>query len=293
MSLFLAHCLVESRFMSDIVRWEKFEKFIFEFNLGYYCPYYIRWPFGYWLVGSPEDESLLWCGDADAGAETIAGTLQDNAQKLGIKNYGIYLSPSWHGDVKTLQSDLQALGWRNTFSVCWLVQNIQDKQLPEAEDDDGFTIETMSLKDLPDRAAHIAVFNTLHGGHEGEYTLSADAMNGVVTRKISVLRDAKNDAIIGMGFVGLSHDTAYLYGLGVLPEYRGRGLAKRLVTECMKVARSQNIDHAYTAVIDKNAASMKVQERMGYRVFAKTSAWSPKGIGSDLYNVDKSLQQKN
>jgi RimJ/RimL family protein N-acetyltransferase len=55
----------------------------------------------------------------------------------------------------------------------------------------------------------------------------------------------------------------------VHPQFRGRGLAKELVTECVDIARQMGLDKVEAEFIGEQEAAMKVFALLGFRVLAR------------------------
>lgn len=61
---------------------------------------------------------------------------------------------------------------------------------------------------------------------------------------------------------GMRH--AGVVGMGLLPEYRGRGLGRRLLDGCVARAREQGLSRIQLGVWASNAAAVRLYERSGF-----------------------------
>jgi len=53
----------------------------------------------------------------------------------------------------------------------------------------------------------------------------------------------------------------------VLPEFRGSGIGKRLVVECLKKMKAQGMDSVRLTVLTENKIAIKLYERLGFRIY--------------------------
>lgn len=70
---------------------------------------------------------------------------------------------------------------------------------------------------------------------------------------------------------------ARLYSLSVLPEARGRGLARTLLAACETDATSRGARAVRLEVRASNSSAIHLYERAGYRVFATSESYYPDG----------------
>ena len=74
---------------------------------------------------------------------------------------------------------------------------------------------------------------------------------------------------------------AYLYNLYISPEYRGKGLAKKLVTELLEKIKSQQIELVFITYLSKNRPARDFYNHLGF----KECGIKPKAIkDSDEYD---------
>ncbi len=74
----------------------------------------------------------------------------------------------------------------------------------------------------------------------------------------------EGDTVAGVARVAFAHVWAGLTGLTVHPDHRRRGIARRLVAECLREARGRDIRSAYLQVEADNAAALELYRRLGF-----------------------------
>jgi ribosomal protein S18 acetylase RimI-like enzyme len=73
-----------------------------------------------------------------------------------------------------------------------------------------------------------------------------------------------------------------LWDIGVLKEFRGRGIAKRLMIDAMKHLQRKGIEEAELGVDETNVTSaMKLYERLGFTVARRRLVWHKSLAGFD------------
>ncbi len=73
------------------------------------------------------------------------------------------------------------------------------------------------------------------------------------------------DRVVGVVLGSHDHRKGWINRLGVVPEYRRRGIASALVTACEAAIRRQGIEIVAVLIEPHNAVSAKVFEELGYR----------------------------
>jgi GNAT superfamily N-acetyltransferase len=72
-----------------------------------------------------------------------------------------------------------------------------------------------------------------------------------------------------VGFIGFSEgyfrDSDYLDWVFVDKEYRGKGIAERLIKEFEKDAKKRGVKRIFSTTIRKNKPVMKMQKKLGYK----------------------------
>lgn len=57
----------------------------------------------------------------------------------------------------------------------------------------------------------------------------------------------------------------YISGVALEPEYRGRGIGERLLARACERARAEGLDRVSLICFERNAAAMRLYERLGWR----------------------------
>jgi GNAT superfamily N-acetyltransferase len=79
-------------------------------------------------------------------------------------------------------------------------------------------------------------------------------------------------------YAGLEHQDSWALfsSAGVIPEYRGQGLQKRLIKARLKWLRVEGCKYAYTYTLPYNAASLNSLLRCGFKIYeSKTDFAGP------------------
>ena len=92
-----------------------------------------------------------------------------------------------------------------------------------------------------------------------------------------------------VGFAGMRpserwQQTIYLCRAGVLPDYRGQGIQKRLIRARLAKARALGNTHAITDCTTENPASAKSLIKAGFRPYWPKAPW---GLPHSIYWIKK------
>jgi ribosomal protein S18 acetylase RimI-like enzyme len=79
-----------------------------------------------------------------------------------------------------------------------------------------------------------------------------------------------NNSIIGMGCIAYTkpEDTAFIFGFGVLPEYRGKGLGKLALSELAHYIHTNYKKPAGLEVNSRNQAALSLYTSLGFKIEA-------------------------
>ncbi|MGI8915565.1 MAG: GNAT family N-acetyltransferase [Chloroflexota bacterium] len=72
--------------------------------------------------------------------------------------------------------------------------------------------------------------------------------------------------LVGVGFLGLRNTRAWVSAFGIIPAFRGRGLAGRLMERIIEQARQTGALDVRLEVLVGNLAARRVYQRSGFRV---------------------------
>jgi ribosomal protein S18 acetylase RimI-like enzyme len=84
-------------------------------------------------------------------------------------------------------------------------------------------------------------------------------------RGMTIYIAEKDRQIIGKVHLQLIHCIGGIYGLGILPEYRGRGLGRALLLEAIEKLKDANADKIMLQVEAKNAKALGLYKSCGFR----------------------------
>ena len=79
-------------------------------------------------------------------------------------------------------------------------------------------------------------------------------------------RDGYHDRVIGYAGIWLIRDEGHITNVGILPEYRRRGLAETLVTALLLTAEAQGVVRETLEVRVSNAPAIALYEKLGFRL---------------------------
>jgi ribosomal protein S18 acetylase RimI-like enzyme len=81
-------------------------------------------------------------------------------------------------------------------------------------------------------------------------------------------------ALSGMVLLAFRGERAWIGGFGVVPEYRGRGLARRYLEETLTIARAAGAVSVELEVLHRNAAAIRLYERAGFVRVGELVVWT-------------------
>lgn len=107
----------------------------------------------------------------------------------------------------------------------------------------------------------------------------------------SVVLRTSSGQLVGVSFLGLRNSRAWISAFGVIPAYRGRGLAHRLLERVIEQARSAGAQDVRLEVLVNNAVARRVYARSGFRVqrdlvTMERAPWSAPLVRSTDLRVD-------
>jgi N-acetylglutamate synthase len=82
------------------------------------------------------------------------------------------------------------------------------------------------------------------------------------------MRDAESGVTLAGGAAALSHGWVCVHGVNTLPEYRGQGLAGRVLAGLAEVALQRGLDKVFLQVEEDNTSAQALYRRAGF-----TTAW--------------------
>ena len=99
---------------------------------------------------------------------------------------------------------------------------------------------------------------------------------------------APDDALVGFIFVTIAEDgTGHITTVGIAPEHRRRGLAKKLLSRAEEALKIRNINTIFLEVRVDNLAAQNLYRRLGYSVVQRLPKYY--NNGGDGFLMVKSL----
>jgi len=125
----------------------------------------------------------------------------------------------------------------------------------------GFILDDMKVEDLPEvLVIEKASFQT---------PWSFALFSAEIKKHISVVRVAKkNGMVVGYLCANIVMDEGHILNLAVHPEYRGRGIASRMIEEMLDIMRESNCKSVFLEVRFSNEEARKMYEKFGFCLLA-------------------------
>lgn len=83
-------------------------------------------------------------------------------------------------------------------------------------------------------------------------------------RGMTIYMAYKNDQLIGKVNLETSTETGGIYGLGILPEYRGKGFGRALLLLAVKKLKDENKKDIMLQVLTQNARALRLYQSAGF-----------------------------
>lgn len=81
-------------------------------------------------------------------------------------------------------------------------------------------------------------------------------------------------------------DEAELARIGVLPEFRGRGVARKLLDQALEIWRSRGASHVWLEVRETNAAALGLYQSRGFELVGKRADYYQDGEAALLMQLE-------
>jgi hypothetical protein len=81
-------------------------------------------------------------------------------------------------------------------------------------------------------------------------------------------------ALSGVALLAFRGERAWIGGFGVVPEYRGRGLAQRYLDETLAIARASRATSVELEVLTHNVPAVRLYERAGFETIDEVVVWT-------------------
>jgi ribosomal protein S18 acetylase RimI-like enzyme len=81
-------------------------------------------------------------------------------------------------------------------------------------------------------------------------------------------------ALAGVVLLAFRRERAWIGGFGVVPELRGRGLARRYLDETLDIARASGVTSVELEVLTHNLSAIRLYERAGFTTIDELVVWT-------------------
>nr|MDP9106671.1 GNAT family N-acetyltransferase [Candidatus Eremiobacteraeota bacterium] len=81
-------------------------------------------------------------------------------------------------------------------------------------------------------------------------------------------------ALSGVVLLAFRGERAWIGGFGVVPEFRGRGLARSYLGETLAIARASGANSLELEVLTHNAPAVRLYERAGFATIDELVIWT-------------------
>jgi GNAT superfamily N-acetyltransferase len=81
-------------------------------------------------------------------------------------------------------------------------------------------------------------------------------------------------ALAGVALLAFRGERAWIGGFGVVPEFRGRGLARQYLDEVLAIAREAGATSIELEVLVRNAPAIRLYERAGFATVDEVVVWT-------------------
>ena len=127
-------------------------------------------------------------------------------------------------------------------------------------------------------AEQAQIANTAFAGYIGGWTdLDAGTLARFLTMQGADLlysRFVRSEAgLVGFGYITRTADIARLSGMGIVPEARGSGAAKRLMEHLLGEAETRGDEAMVLEVIEQNPRAVAVYRRHGFEELGRLLGW--------------------
>lgn len=128
----------------------------------------------------------------------------------------------------------------------------------EQRADDEFVIETMKVKDLDEvMEVESHCFKTPWSRYSFMCELTDNQFSHYIVAR-------HNGKIIGYGGMWIILDEAHVTNIGVLPEYRGKGVGETLMRSLMALAKSNGANKMTLEVRKSNYIAQNLYSKLGF-----------------------------
>lgn len=113
------------------------------------------------------------------------------------------------------------------------------------------------------------LFNMGFQGYYMPVNLNSEQMKDIILKENIALNLSyeiiNNNNPIGFCLTGIRDDVAWCGGIGITPDFRGQGLGKRLLTECIAELCKSNLKYYQLECIKENERALKLYRSLGFK----------------------------
>lgn len=158
----------------------------------------------------------------------------------------------------------------------------------------NYTIQPVSSVDFK---TYVDAFNEAYSDYFVPMHLSPAVMEALIYRENinldrSVVAVNDNGEILGMGMLGVRDNRGWIGGMGVVPEYRRKGIGQSLMHSLIENAHALQLHYVDLEVITQNTPAYTMYEKLGFikrRVLAIVERGAaPVDVPDNQYQLDNS-----
>ena len=73
-----------------------------------------------------------------------------------------------------------------------------------------------------------------------------------------------NGEIIGKIHISITNNEGFIYGFGVLPDFRGKGYGREILCSALDILKKKQVDNIYLEVATENKNALGLYESCGF-----------------------------
>ena len=126
----------------------------------------------------------------------------------------------------------------------------------------------MTTANTVSRAALTQALNSAYADYFVPIVLTPHSLNDLIRRESIQLAHSAlalaADQPVGMGLLGIRAERGWIGGMGVIPEYRGQGIGRRLMQFLLHQARICGLQHVQLEVITRNQTAYNLYDSLDF-----------------------------
>lgn len=174
--------------------------------------------------------------------------------------------------VRTGQVVSEDLLSQNGFAKAYSLLKLFYAGTPQPEDNlFSIRLETLSADNL------LQFIDTMNKSFESTYnaaTIDESEARELLSERTNLCGMIFHEGLLkGAYELKLVQNDGWIEGIGVLPEFRGKGLGKLFVQKLILELKSRGAEEVLLTVIDENKQAFRLYEKMNFKVEHKVSDW--------------------